>query len=55
MKDKHWQETQGTQMGAEKLAENSPNVPNIVQPNLHAQAQKFEIFKIKVISGCPIP
>ena len=37
-----------TKMGADKLAENTPNAPNAplnFWPNLSAQAQKFGIYK----------
>ena len=32
-------------MGADKLAENTPNAPLNFWPNLSAQAQKFGIYK----------
>ena len=35
----------GTKMGADKLAENTPNAPLNFWPNLSAQAQKFGIYK----------
>ena len=38
----------GTKMGADKLAENTPNAPPNFWPNLSAQAQKFGIFKKKL-------
>ena len=40
-------------MDADKLAENTPNAPKSIQPNLSAQAQKFGIFEKKALSGCP--
>ena len=40
----------GTKMGADKLAENTPNAPLNFWPNLSAQAQKFGIFKKKTLS-----
>ena len=40
-------------MGADKLAENTPNPPpQIFRPNMSAQAQNFGIFE-KKLSGCP--
>ena len=36
-------------MGADSLAENTPNVPKIYLPNLSAQAQKFGISMKKGI------
>ena len=40
---------QGTRMGADKLAETTPNATKILQPNLPALGQKFDIFKIKTL------
>jgi hypothetical protein len=40
-------------MGADKLAENTPNDPKIYLPNLSAQAQKFEISMKKGFIGRP--
>ena len=37
-------------MGADSLAENTPNVPQIYLPNLSAQDQKFGISKEKKAS-----
>ena len=40
-------------MGAESLADNTPNAPEFICPIFSAQAQKFEIFEKKTLSGCP--
>jgi hypothetical protein len=42
MNEKHGQGTYSTKMGADKLAENTPNVSKYL-PKLSAQAQKFWI------------
>ena len=40
-------------MGADSLAENTPNAPEIYLPNLSAQAQKFWILMKKGFIGRP--
>ena len=42
---KHGQGTHSTKMGADKLAEKTPNAPQNFRPNLSTQDQKFGIFK----------
>ena len=38
---KHEQGTHSTKMGADKLAENTPNAPKFICPKLSTQEQKF--------------
>ena len=38
-------------MGADSLAENTPNASKKIQPKVSAQAQKFEIFEKKLYLG----
>ena len=40
-------------MGADSLAENTPNAPEMYLPNLSAQAQKFWILMKKGFIGRP--
>ena len=39
--------TNSTKIGADKLAENTSNIPKMYLPKLSAQAQKFGIFNEK--------